>query len=86
MRQITEVLRLAAQGLSCRQIGHSVGISRSTVQGYLKRAQAASVSWRYQTTWMRSSSESGCSNARSTSIDLDVQSRIMDHSRSTGWT
>jgi transposase len=45
MRQITEVLRLAAQGLSCRQIGQSVGISPSTVQGYLKRAQAAGVSW-----------------------------------------
>ena len=34
MRQITEVLRLAAQGLSFRQIGQSVGISASTVQGY----------------------------------------------------
>ena len=45
MRQITEVLRLAAQGLSCRQIGRSVGISASTVQGYRKRAQAAGVSW-----------------------------------------
>ena len=45
MRQITEVLRLAGQGLSCRQIGQSVGISASTVQGYLKRAQAAGVSW-----------------------------------------
>jgi DNA-binding CsgD family transcriptional regulator len=32
MRQITEVLRLAAQGLSCRQLGQSVGISASTVQ------------------------------------------------------
>jgi hypothetical protein len=45
MRQITEVLRLAAQSLSCRHIGQSVGISASTVQGYLKRAQAAGVSW-----------------------------------------
>ena len=45
MRQITEVLRLAAQGLSCRQIGQSVGISASTVQGYLKWAQATGVSW-----------------------------------------
>jgi transposase len=45
MRQITEVLRLAAQGLSCRQIGQSVGISPSTVQGYLKRALAAGMSW-----------------------------------------
>src|SRR5215831_8277824 len=45
MRQITEVLRLAAQGLSFRQIGQSVGISASTVQGYVQRARAAGLSW-----------------------------------------
>jgi transposase len=45
MRQITEVLRLAAQGLSYRQISQSVGISASTAQGYLKRARQAGVSW-----------------------------------------
>ena len=45
MRQITEVLRLAAQGLSFRQIGQSVGISASTVQGYVQRAHAAGLSW-----------------------------------------
>src|SRR5687767_6756909 len=45
MRRITEVLRLAAQGLSYRQIGQSVGISASTVQGYVARAQHAGVSW-----------------------------------------
>jgi len=45
MRQITEVLRLSAQGLSYRQIGQSVGISASTVQGYLERAQVAGLSW-----------------------------------------
>ena len=45
MRQITEVLRLAAQRLSYRQIGQSVGISASTVQGYLERARGADVSW-----------------------------------------
>jgi hypothetical protein len=33
MRQITEVLRLAAQGFSCRQIGQSVGISASDGPG-----------------------------------------------------
>jgi hypothetical protein len=42
MRRITEVLRLAAQVLGYRQ---SVGISASTVQGYLHRAQSAGVSW-----------------------------------------
>jgi transposase len=45
MRRITEVLRLVAQGLSYRQIGQSVGISASTVQGYVARAQRAGVSW-----------------------------------------
>src|SRR3954454_3845171 len=45
MRQITEVLRLNAQGLSYRQIAQSVGISASTVQSYLERAQRARLSW-----------------------------------------
>jgi transposase len=45
MRQIAEVLRLATQGLSCRQIGQSVGISASTAQGYLQRAKQAGVIW-----------------------------------------
>jgi transposase len=45
MRRITEVLRLAAQGLSYRQISQSVGISASTAQNYLRRAQRAGVSW-----------------------------------------
>jgi transposase len=45
MRRITEVLRLAAQGLSYRQIGQSLGISASTIQGYVKRAQRAGLSW-----------------------------------------
>ena len=45
MRRISEVLRLAAQGLSYRQIGQSVEISPSTIQSYVKRAQAAGLSW-----------------------------------------
>ena len=45
MRRITEVLRLAAQGLSYRQISQSVGISASTAQNYLHRAQRAGLSW-----------------------------------------
>src|SRR5205809_6002316 len=40
-----EVLRLAAQGLSYRQIGQRIGISASTIQGYVKRAQSAGLSW-----------------------------------------
>ena len=45
MRQITEVLRLAAHGLSYRQIGQSLNVSPSTVQGYVKRAQRVGLSW-----------------------------------------
>jgi transposase len=45
MRRITEVLRLAAQGLSYRQIGQSLSISASTIQGYVTRAQSAGLSW-----------------------------------------
>jgi hypothetical protein len=45
MRKISEVLRLAGQGLSYRQIGQSVGISPSTAHGYLERARRAGPSW-----------------------------------------
>src|SRR5260221_3564314 len=45
MRQITEVVRLNAQGLGYRQIAQSIGISASTVQSYLERAQCAGLSW-----------------------------------------
>jgi len=45
MRQVGEVLRLSAQGFSYRRIGQSVGISASTVQSYLERAQQARLSW-----------------------------------------
>jgi len=45
MRQIGEVLRLAAQHLSYDQIAQSVGISRTSVHNYLKRAQQAGLSW-----------------------------------------
>lgn len=45
MRQITEVLRLAAQGLSYRQIGQSLNLSPSTIQSYVKRAERGGVSW-----------------------------------------
>ena len=45
MRQITEVLRLNAQSLSYRQIAQSIGISASTVQSYLERAERAGLSW-----------------------------------------
>ena len=46
MRQVHEVLRLKwEQGLSDRKIAHSLGISRPTVADYVRRAQAAGVSW-----------------------------------------
>jgi len=46
MRQIKEVLRLKHQHrLSIRQIARSCGLAVSTVGDYLKRAQAAGLSW-----------------------------------------
>lgn len=45
MRRIKDVLRLQAAGLSRRQVANSCGIARSTVVEYLKRAEAAGLSW-----------------------------------------
>src|SRR6266699_1822223 len=46
MRQVYEVLRLKwGQGLSERQIAQSLGISRPAVAEYVRRAQAAGLSW-----------------------------------------
>ncbi|MGH8277842.1 MAG: IS21 family transposase, partial [Steroidobacteraceae bacterium] len=45
MRRVSEVLRLAAEGFSYRQISRSVGLARSTVSDYLERAKRAGISW-----------------------------------------
>ncbi len=46
MRQIREVFRQKwGLGFSNRQIAHSRGLSRPTVAEYLRRAQAAGLSW-----------------------------------------
>src|SRR5919201_372534 len=46
MRQVYEVLRLKwGQGLSERKIARSLGISRPAVAEYVRRAQAAGLSW-----------------------------------------
>lgn len=45
MRKIKDVLRLHAAGRSARQIGPSVGVGRSTVADYLRRAEVAGLSW-----------------------------------------
>ncbi len=45
MRKIMEVLRLAAQGLSTREVASSTGIGRTTLREYLYRARAAGLSW-----------------------------------------
>jgi transposase len=46
MRKVREVLRLKhGLGLSERQIAASVGVSRSTVAHYLRRAGAAGITW-----------------------------------------
>lgn len=45
MRKTTEVLRLAAQGMSQRQIAASAGVAKTTVAEYLARAKEAGLSW-----------------------------------------
>lgn len=45
MRKTTEVLRLAAQGLSQRQIAAGAGVGKTTVVEYLARAAKAQISW-----------------------------------------
>jgi transposase len=45
MRKIKEVLRLKAAGRSHSEIAHSCGIVHSTVLEYLRRAEAAGLSW-----------------------------------------
>ncbi len=46
MRKTSEILRLRwEKGLSIRQIASSVGLSRSTVQDHLARAELAGLSW-----------------------------------------
>ena len=45
MRKIKEVLRLNSKGLTNRQISKSVNVARSTVAEYLKRFDAAGLTW-----------------------------------------
>jgi len=45
MRQIRQVLQLAASGKSRRAIARSLGISRDAVSDYLTRAQSAGLAW-----------------------------------------
>ena len=45
MRKIKDVLRLHSAGLSARQIAVSVGVGRSTVAEYLRRAEVARLGW-----------------------------------------
>jgi biotin operon repressor len=46
MRQVYAVLRLQwGQGRSERKIAQSLGISRPAVAAYVRRAQAAGLSW-----------------------------------------
>ncbi len=45
MRQIKQMLRLARDGVSSREIGRTLGIASSTVQDNLARASAAGLTW-----------------------------------------
>jgi transposase len=45
MRQIRQMLRLARDGVSAREIGRTLGVARSTIQDNLKRVAAAGLAW-----------------------------------------
>ena len=45
MRQLRHLLRLHHGGVSAREIGRRLGVARSTIQGYLRRATAAGLTW-----------------------------------------
>jgi transposase len=45
MRQLRQMLRLAHDGVSAREIGRTLGVARSTIQDNLKRATAAGLAW-----------------------------------------
>jgi transposase len=45
MRKIEDVLRLHAQGFSTRRMSLATGVGKTTVIEYLRRAEAAGVSW-----------------------------------------
>lgn len=45
MRQIRQMLRLAEEGISAREMGRMLGVARSTIQDNLKRAQEAGLAW-----------------------------------------
>lgn len=45
MRQIGEVLRLAADGMSHREISRSTGLAKSTISEYRERARRAGLTW-----------------------------------------
>lgn len=44
-REIREVMRLAAQGLSSREIAASTGVDRTTLREYLGRVRSAGLTW-----------------------------------------
>jgi transposase len=45
MRQLRQMLRLAREGVSAREIGRTLGVARSTIQDNLKRAETAGLRW-----------------------------------------
>ena len=64
MRKVREVLRLRhALGLSERQIAVSVGVSRSTVAEYLRRAGVVGITWGVARTTEPSGSGGRCALA-----------------------
>lgn len=45
MRQLRQMLRLAGDGTSARDLALTLGVARSTIQDSLKRAAASGLNW-----------------------------------------
>jgi IS30 family transposase len=61
MRQIRQILRLARDGISAREIGRMLGVARSTIHDNPKRAAAAGSSGRRRRILPTMCWKSGCS-------------------------
>ena len=76
MRKLKEVLRLRYElGLGQRQIARSCSIGHGTVYEYLRRAQAAGVTWPLPEGWDDRQLEAACSD-RSRGASTKAASRF----------
>ena len=76
MRQMRHLLRLHHGGVSAREIGRLLGVARSTIQEYLKRAAAADLAWPLARTSPTECLNSGCLGALGLRLANDAASSL----------